>query len=352
MRICFFGSYSPDYPRNKILLDGLEKNNVKVYHCRSIEGSVVKRYPELLKKYWSLRKKIDVIYVGFVGHLDMPLAWVLARLTRKKVVFDMFYSMYDTYVFDRKSAKPGSFRAHTYYLIDKIAGTLADVVITDTKTHGQYFIRTFGLNPRKFRRIFVGGDETIFSPLKKKRSEKIVVEFHGMFTRLHGAEYYVQAAKMLENEKNLEFLLIGSTSNYPLPIELYNKLKPKTMNYFPQMNVGELARVVASSDISIGHIGETEKARSVITNKTFHALACGVAAIVGFCPANKELLINRKTALFVKMGDPKDLSQKIKKLAKNTKLRRTIAKQGYKLFKSELTNEQLGKQLISIFNTL
>ena len=30
----------------------------------------------------------------------------------------------------------------------------------------------------------------------------------------------MQAAKLLENEKNLQFLLIGSTANYQLPIEL------------------------------------------------------------------------------------------------------------------------------------
>ena len=152
MNICFFGSYTPDYPRNKILINGLEQNGNVVYQCCSSEGSILKRYPQLIRQYWQWRKKINIIYVAFFGHLDMPLAWLLARLTGKKVVFDMFYSMYDTYVFDRRSAKPNSVNAYLYFLIDKVAATIADVVITDTKTHGNYFIKTLRVNPQKFKR--------------------------------------------------------------------------------------------------------------------------------------------------------------------------------------------------------
>lgn len=359
MNICFLGSYNSEYPRNRILIDGLQKNGSTVYECQSAQGSILKRYPELFKKFWRIKNTVEIIYVAFVGHLDMPLAWLLARLTGKKVVFDMFYSMYDTYVFDRQSAKPGSLRAGIYFLIDKIAAMLADIVITDTKTHGNYFIRTFGLNPQKFRRVFVGGDETVFKPLKNpstklriKKLKKITVEFHGMFTRLHGAEYYVQAAKLLENEKNLKFLLIGSTANYSLPIEMYRRLKPKTMKYYPKMEVAKLARVVASSDISVGHIGITEKAHSVITNKTFHALACGVATIAGDCSANRELLTDRHNTVLVGMGDPKDLAKKIKLLITNKKLRRKIAQEGYQLFQNRLTDNHLGKELLTIFKSV
>src|SRR3989344_6577531 len=100
MNICFFGSYDPNYSRNSILINGLNQDDVKVFQCRSTYGSVFLRYPDLIRKYWKIRNEINVIYVAFVGQLNMPLAWILARLTGKKLVFDMFYSMYDTYVYD------------------------------------------------------------------------------------------------------------------------------------------------------------------------------------------------------------------------------------------------------------
>ena len=352
MNACFFGSYTPDYPRNKILIDGLEKNGVSVFQCNCLAESAFVRYPQLFKKFWSIRNQINVIYVGFFGHLDMPLAWLLGRLTGKKVIFDMFYSMYDTYVFDRRSTKPGSFRAFTYYWIDKIAGTLADCIIIDTNTHGKYFQKLLGLNPQKFQRVFVGGDDTVFTPRKKKSSKKIIIEFHGMFTRLHGAEYYVKAAKLLENEKNLKFLLIGSTRNYPLPLELYRKLRPKNMVYVPELPVNKLAKILSRCDISVGHIGVTIKAKSVITNKIFHGLASRVAVIAGDCSASSELLVNGKTAIFTKMGSVSDLVKNIKLLVFNNSLRKEIAENGFQLSQLQLTNEKLGKKLFHICNEL
>lgn len=357
MTICFFGSYNQNYSRNKILIDGLSKNWIKVLHCHSAYNSVIKRYPELIRKFVKLSRKTDVIYVAFMGHLDMPLAWMLGKLFRKKVIFDMFYSMYDTYVFDRKSAKPGSFTAFTYALIDTIAAGLADAIITDTKTHGNYFINLFHLNRRKFHRIFVGGDDTIFCPanqnnIRSKKSKKIIIEFHGMFTRLHGAEFFVKAAKRLENDRTLQFLLIGSSTNYTLPIEQYFKLKPKNMKYIPELPLPKLARMVAQSDISIGHIGMTEKAKSVITNKIFHALASRIAVIAGDCDATRELLEDGKTAIFTRMGDVDDLVNKIKFLSQNKIFREKIASKGYDLSVDKLTNVKLGRELMRIAQKL
>ncbi len=350
--ICYFGSYDNQYSRNRILIDGLKKNGVVVLECLSKEGSFVKRYPQLIKQYWSLRDKIDLIIVGFVGQLDMPLAWLLAKLTGKRVVFDMFYSMYDTYVFDRQSAKPGSFRALSYFWIDKVAASLADIVITDTNAHARYFIKTFKLNQKKFKRIFVGGDDTLFKPIKKRKKKKIIIEFHGIFTRLHGAEYFVEAAKILEHKKEIEFWLIGDTKNYFLPLELYKKLRPKNMKYFPALSVTNLAKKIAASDISIGHLGTTEKAKSVITNKMFHALSCRLALIAADTKATWELFKDRENAVFVRSGDAKDLAQKILFLVNNDKLRIKIAINGYELAKDSLTNVKLGQELIKIIKSL
>ena len=349
MNICFFGSYNPTYSRNKILIDGLKKNGVRILECRSTKESFMNRYPELARKYWILRKQVDILYVGFMGHLDMPLAWFLARLTGKKVVFDMFYSMYDTYVFDRQSTQPRSLRARSFYLIDKIAVTLADLVVTDTQTHANYFIKLLKLNPHKFRRVFLGGDDSLFRKSEiSKKQRKIIIEFHGMFTRLQGAEFFIKAAKLLENLPNVEFWLIGGGKNYPVPFDFLIQLKPKTLKYFPELTVNQLNRKIQSASISIGHLGNTHKAHSVISNKMYHALFLGLPLIAPDNPATKELLTNNKNAFFVKMADSADLANKIRQLLRNSKLRRKIGKEGLKLANTKLRNEILGKNLLTV----
>jgi glycosyltransferase involved in cell wall biosynthesis len=274
----------------------------------------------------------------------MPLAWILAKLTGKKLVFDMFYSMYDTYVFDRQSTKPDSFRAKTYYWIDKLSTILADKIITDTKSSAIYYKKLFKINPQKLQHIYLGA-EKIFKRKRHQKRQKLIIEFHGMFTRLTGAEYFIEAAKKLEHSKNLEFWLIGGSVVYKEPFQYINRLKPENLIYFPQMSVKDLGAHISQADISIGHLGTTKKARVVITNKTFHSLASGTMQIAIDSPANRELLIHYKNALLVKAGHTNDLVDKIKLIAKNKNLREHIANEGYLLYKNKLTNEAIGKTL-------
>ena len=350
--VCFFGYPNESYSRNHILIDGLQKNGVKIVSCTNKSGLFFVRFWRLFKIFWPLRHQVNVIFVQFPGHLNMPIAWVLGRLFHKPVIFDAFVSLYDTYIFDRRIAGEGSLKARFYWWVDKIACTLADVVTLDTNAHIKYFVRTFHLHRRKFSRLPVGGDETLFHPSKLKRSgathKPVIVEFHGMFTRIHGAEIFVKVAKALENYKHLRFWLIGDSWNYRLPIQLYFKLRPKTMTYWPQLPVNQLAHKVAQADISIAHLGPTQKARMVLTNKMFHALASRVALIAGDNPATKEFLTDKQNCLFVNMYNAADLSRKILYLSRQARLRRSLALNGYNLHQRKFTNQKLASKLLQI----
>ena len=354
MTICFFGYPNQTYSRSKILIDGLAKNGIQVVACTDKSGLFLIRYWRLWRQFLFLRQSLDVIFVQFPGHLNMPIAWVLGKLFHKPVVFDAFISLYDTYIFDRRIAEEGSLKAKFYWWVDKIACTLADVVTLDTHAHIRYFVRTFKLSRTKFFRLPVGGDDTLFKPKSKiypersRRAKPIIVEFHGMFTRIHGAEIFVKVAKALEHYKHLRFWLIGDSWNYRLPIQLYRQLRPKTMTYWPQLPVDQLARKVAQADISIAHLGPTQKARMVLTNKMFHALASRVALIAGDNPATKEFLLDHHTCLLVNMDDAADLIDKILVLVKDSQLRHTLALNGYNLHQRKFTNQKLASKLLQI----
>ena len=348
LTICFFGYPNQNYSRSKILIDGLKKNQVKVIHCTDKSGLFLVRYWRLLKKFLPLRHQTDVIFVQFPGHLNVPIAWALGQLFHQPVVFEAFIYLSDTYICDRLIAGQGSLKAKFYWWVDKLACPLADLVTLDTNVHINYFVKTFHLPRSKFRRLPVGGDDTLFKPRPKHQLSKTIIEFHGMFTRIHGAEIFVQAAKQLEHHKNLQFWLIGSSWNYRLPINLYRQLKPKTMTYWPRLEVKKLAKKIAQADISISHIGSTQKARMVLTNKMYHALASRVALIAGNNSATKEFLTDKKDCLLVNMYNQQDLAQKILLLARNKPLRQKIALNGYKLHQQEFTNQKLALKLLQV----
>lgn len=347
MNICYFGSFDPQFTRNKVNIKGLKKNNLKVIQCSSSKGWFIFRYLQLVSKFLHLASKIDVIIVGVLGHYDVPLAWILGKIFSKPVVFDAFISLYDTYVFDRQAFTKNSLQAKIYWWIDKISCSLSDIVLLDTREHINYFVREFKLDKRKFKVLPVGADDTVFKP-KPKSSSKVIVEFHGMFTRLHGAEYFVQAAKKLENHPRLEFWLIGDSLNYRKPINLYRSLKPKNMKYFKKLSPGQLAKKVASAHITVGHLGSTQKASRVISFKTIQGLACRNAVIALNSPATRQYLVNHHNSILIKSGNSQQLTKAILFLSKHNTFRKKIALRGHQLFRKHFINYQIGQRLISL----
>ena len=139
LRVCHFGGYACDYSRNIVLRKSLARVGVQVIECHSRHPSKLHRYAELTRRYKQIYREIDVILVGTVCHYYMPFAFILGKLTRKPVVFDVFDSLYETYVFDLGTIPPASFKARYYALIDKVACILARIVVLDTRHHAQFF---------------------------------------------------------------------------------------------------------------------------------------------------------------------------------------------------------------------
>ncbi|MFH0846025.1 MAG: hypothetical protein V1851_01345 [Patescibacteria group bacterium] len=152
LKVCFFGIYNPEYSRNRVLMNGLRQNDVVVLECRS-EKTGFKKYIDLIKKHWKIRKDYNVLFVAFPGFQTM----ILARfLTRKKIIFDSFAPIYESEVLDRKNIKKESLKAKYYWLLDWASFKLADIVLVFTDEYRKYFIESFNIDEKKDKKNFIG----------------------------------------------------------------------------------------------------------------------------------------------------------------------------------------------------
>ena len=341
MKICYFGIYDPNYSRNRILNGGLRENGVEVIECRT-ELKGVKKYFDLVKKHWRIRKDYDAMVVGFPGYQAM----ILARfLTRKKIIFDAFTSLYDSLVLDRKTVNKNSLSAYYYWLLDWLSCGLADKILLDTNEQIDYFVDTFKIKKEKFIRIFVGSAIRL-DDINKKKEERdyFLVNFYGTDIPLQGVEYIIEAAELLKNE-NIRFSIIGTKIK-----KRYESGGYANIDFFDNMEFKELIRYVASADINLGIFGGTEKARRVIPNKVYDALAVGSAIITGDTPAAREILSDGVNAVFCRMADAGDLAEKILLLKSDNNLRNKISRDSRDLFQNYLRPKLLACQLLNLIN--
>ncbi|MBN1383304.1 MAG: glycosyltransferase family 4 protein [Elusimicrobia bacterium] len=345
MRICYFGSYDPDYPRNRLIRRGLEKNGVEVTECRVKYSSLWKVYIQLLRKYLSRTGGYDAVIIGETGYLYVPLVKILTLLSKKPVILDAFFSEYDNHI-DRKVLKENSFKAKKLFYEDKLGCRLADMVLLDTDEHIRYFRQLFGLNKVRFKRIFIGADDTIFYPRENHAdSDSFLVFFHGTYIPLHGIEYIIRAAKLLEKYKDIKFLLIGDGQTMPESKALCSQLALRNISLLPLVKEGELPEYIIKANVCLGVFGDTPKTKRVIPHKVYQILAMKKPLITGDSPAIREVIVDKKHAILCETANPHALAEAILLLKNDIFLSRQIAENGYKLFREQFTPEIIGKQV-------
>ena len=344
MRVLYFGLYDPDYARNRVLISGLKKNGVDVIELRRKPSrfNIIKLFFDYLR----LKEKFDVMVVGFPGQEVMFLAkW----LTLKPIIFDVFTSHYGGYILDRHKYSPNSIKARYYKFLDKWSCRLANVVLLDTEAHISFFVKEFGLDKAKFRRLFVGTDPGLFYPREefKEKRKIFLVHFHGYYIPLQGVKYIIRAAKILENY-NVQFNLIGQGQTYPDDFKLAQRIGAQNINFIEPVSRHILAEYINKADVCLGIFGDTDKTELVIPNKIFEALACKKPVITSDTVAVKELLKDGENVILCKKADSEDLAASIIKLRDDEQLRDKIAENGYQLFQDKLTDKQIGKELKNI----
>jgi glycosyltransferase involved in cell wall biosynthesis len=351
MRVCYFGIYNPKHTRNRNLIDGLRANGVNILECNTRETSF-KKYWQLIKLHNAIKKKYDVMVVGFPGHPVMPLAWLLARLNRKKVIFDAFISLYDSLVLDQKKYSSKNLLAKKYWLMDWLSCQLADIVLMEAQAYIDYLVKAFKIKPEKCKRIFVGSDTSVLYPRPQPRvGNDFLVHFHGSYLPIQGIPYIIKAAKILENE-NIKFNIIGKLGNYGQAINLAQELNLKNVNFINFVPYEKLADYMAKSDVCLGMFGDTPKAKRCGAFKIVEAMAMKKPIITADTPAIRELLTDRENCLLCKIADEKDLAAKILELKNKAELREKLANNAYQLFKEKLTPKVLGAELKDIVSRM
>lgn len=340
--VLYFGSYDPEYSRNRIIRKGLTANGIKVLNDQAT-GLIIFRYIKLLAGFLKYRSQITTIIIGFPGHYDVPIAFILGKLFGKKVFYDIFASNYETYVLDREVVKENSFRAKFYHILDWVGLKLTDYVIVDTIAHGKFYGRTYNLNTKKQIVVYVGSDSDYFYPRNVK--EETDVLFYGSYQPLQGADVIIKAASFLQKVK---FKMIGEGQTRAYCEDLARNLNLKNVEFIDWLPLAKLAEEISRAKITLGIFGVTPKSGVVIPNKVYDYMASSKPVITKQSPAIEEVLLAGKDIILIKEGKIVELVKTITNLLKNPSKRHEVGKSGYRLFNKKFRAELLVAELVDI----
>jgi glycosyltransferase involved in cell wall biosynthesis len=343
-----FGHYDPGYARNRILAKALQRAGAEVIDIGD-RRRFFARTPPLALAGW--KADPDVILVGFPGHSDVATAKLVSLRRGAALVFDVLVSLWETSVVDRQNVPAHGLAAYRYRLTDYAACRLADAILLDTHAHIARLGEEFRVPTEKFHRIWVGSDDEVMTPCGSRgRDEEFIVFFYGSFIPLHGIEHIIGAAEHLQaRDGDVRFLVCGTGQTFSAMRRLAVSRRIANIEFLGRRSLSELRRLMCESDLCLGIFGTGEKARVVIPNKVFDALACRRAVITADTPAAREALTHGEDVWLCRAGDADALAEAITTLKADTAARTRIAAAGHDLFKRRFSLDALAGDVARIF---
>jgi glycosyltransferase involved in cell wall biosynthesis len=367
LSVCYFGTYRENYARNQIIIEGLRRNDVEVTECHeklwhNVEDRVgvasggwlhpkfwwrvIKTYLKLLQRYYQVGD-YDVLLVGYPGHFDVFLAWILTKIHRKPLAWDVLNSLY-LITTERGISKRNPLTAKIIQRVENWACRLPDMLFLDTEDFVDWFGETYHISTDKFRLIQIGVDDRFFAPLKKKISDDYFrVIYYGTYIPNHGVEYIVQAAKLLEDNDSIRFEMIGSGPEQDKATRLAAKLQLKNLTFINWLEMQELTEHIANADLVLGAFGTTKQLELTNNNKIYEGFAMQKPVISGDSPALPPVLRHGVHLYLCERGNPKSLAEGIYALETQPILREKLARNGEKIVHQYFDTLSIGKRTVA-----
>jgi len=230
------------------------------------------------------------------------------------MIFDPLISVYDKQVFEREKFLPSSSAANRLLRWEQRLFQMADIVIADTHLHAEYYEETLGVSHKNIHVIPVSAEENLFFPIEtvpRNRTEtRYRILYYGSYLALHGVETIIEAV-LHNSEVAIDWIFIGDGPMRAMARERCSGLQ--NVRFVEWVEYKDLASDIHLADLVLGVFGMTDKARRVIPNKVYQALACGRPVVTMRADAYpSQLLESGQCGIYwIDAGDPQQLSDAI-----------------------------------------
>ncbi|MCX7946561.1 MAG: hypothetical protein N2557_06285 [Hydrogenophilus sp.] len=288
--ILWWGRYDPCYPRNVILR---RLTLALGYRLTSFRPAL-----SLLGHWQAALTRLSppaLIWVPAFRQRDLAAAQAWAKPRRIPIIADPLISAYDKQVYERCKWPPTHPAAERLRRWEQRLLAACDAVVVDTLEHARYFTHTLGIPPEKLHLIWVGADQSHFSPtplppIPPHQGPELL--FWGTYLPLHGIEQLIAALSSYTGPP-LRLTLIGDGPLRPRIEHLlcaHPPPPPLTLHLAAPIPYRDLPARIAAAHGVLGIFGLTPKAGRVIPNKIFQGLAAARPILTRSAPSYPSVL--------------------------------------------------------------
>jgi glycosyltransferase involved in cell wall biosynthesis len=303
---------------------------------------------KVLQKAWRYRP--DVVHAHDFPAL--PIAWLAARLTRARLVYDTheFWLGQGRHFY---ATRPGK------WFVRQVEGALArraEAVITINPTISEQLSKIHGIpRPVVLMNVQPLGDppqsDKLRSLLGVDANTRIVI-YAASFQPQRGLEQLIESTQYLGEDTLLVLMgpdrMGGRLQNYAR-----EHGRPSAVHFLPPVPQEKVAAYVASADIGVIPSQSTcLNSHYGLGNKIFHYISAGVPIAVSDQPERKRIVQEYGVGTTFNASDPQNIAQKISQVLQDPAMCQQMRQRARQAHQTELNWEKEVQKLHQVYQEL
>ncbi len=333
-RVVYITVKNRDYIRTRQLEKILKEYTASFEIYSSEKGNPLSRMQDLRKRVRDICfEQFDVVILGFLPQLllgrverciSLKNRYYSDKIDHSRkilIIAEMFLSIYDTVVQDRKLIWKYGLISALCRRLDRRVLDGAELILTDTMADADFFAQEFKADRNKMEVLYLEAPSYVSSTQEASEIPKTVLYF-GTGLPLQGTDIVAKAYQILhkqdENsgimaEDNLKLIYIGGISHMSRRQRCF--IKRGAVEYHKWLPESELLSMIKDAGICLaGHFNASiDKADRTIPGKAFIYEALHKKMILGDTRANHEFFTQDENHIFVDRGSAEALAKCIRR---------------------------------------
>lgn len=234
----------------------------------------------------------------------------------------------------------------------------SDAVIVVTESAKKYYKQIYDEEDSKFVVVPNSVTESFYQnriideAVVEKYTNRFVVLYLGNTGERRGIEEAIEAIYLLKDDiPEIMFLCVGSSkSDEKWNMLVHNYNLENHVHMLGWQDFEKFPTFLKAGDIGISPLHKNIHHDTTYANKLFQYQAFKLPLVVSDCDAQADVVNNSICGFVHEERNVNDLADKIKRLAKDEKLRKEMGENGYQALREKYSWERVSKQLITIYD--
>lgn len=239
--------------------------------------------------------------------------------------------------------------------LEKFLYLKADHIVSLTRAFKSHIMKK-GVSGERISLITNGADFEMYKPLPRLNAisaqygldDKFVVSYIGTHGMAHSLKTVLQAAKKLENKKDILFMLVGDGAEREGLLKEKERMGLQNVLMLSQQPKEKMPGFLAASDVSMVLLKKDDLFKTVLPSKLFEAMAMERPIILGVDGESRQLVEDAVCGIFIEPENHEELAGAVEKLYQDRDLLKMFGANGRKYVQSNYNRETLAEKYLNV----